>query len=269
MDTDQDRHFVGPDLGPDCLQRLSADNTSRQEVTFSSWTEFVLSEDTTAKSDNLGPRSGQNDGPDLGPDCLQRLSADDTSRQDLTSSSWTEFVLSKVTAKSDNLCKQFRPRSGQNVGSDLGPDCLQRFSADDTSRQELTSSSWTEFVLFEDATTKSDNLCKQFGPRSGQNVGSDLGPDCLQRFSADDTSRQELTSSSWTEFVLSEDATAKSDNLCKQFGPRSGQNVGPDLGQNCLQRLSADDTSRQELTFSSWIECVIWRRHRQICGKIQ
>ena len=30
----------------------------------------------------------------------------------------------------------------------------------------------------------------------------------------------------------------------KQFGSRSGQtNVGPDLGPNCLQRLSADNTS--------------------------
>ena len=25
LDPDQDRHFVGPDLGPSCLQRLSAD----------------------------------------------------------------------------------------------------------------------------------------------------------------------------------------------------------------------------------------------------
>ena len=30
LDSDQARHFVGPDLGPNCLQRLSADNTSRQ-----------------------------------------------------------------------------------------------------------------------------------------------------------------------------------------------------------------------------------------------
>ena len=27
---DQDRHFVGPDLGPNCLQRLSADDESRR-----------------------------------------------------------------------------------------------------------------------------------------------------------------------------------------------------------------------------------------------
>ena len=32
----------------------------------------------------------------------------------------------------------------------------------------------------------------------------------------------------------------------KQFGSRSDMTfVGPDLGPNCLQRLSADDTSKQ------------------------
>ena len=29
FDPDQARHFVGSDLGPNCLQRLSADDTSR------------------------------------------------------------------------------------------------------------------------------------------------------------------------------------------------------------------------------------------------
>ena len=32
LDPDQARHFVGPDLGPICLQRLWADNTSRQRI---------------------------------------------------------------------------------------------------------------------------------------------------------------------------------------------------------------------------------------------
>ena len=32
LDLDQARHFVGPDLGPNCLQRLSADDTCRQSV---------------------------------------------------------------------------------------------------------------------------------------------------------------------------------------------------------------------------------------------
>ena len=30
LDPDQTRHFVEPDLGPNCLQRLSADNKIRQ-----------------------------------------------------------------------------------------------------------------------------------------------------------------------------------------------------------------------------------------------
>ena len=30
LDPDQARHFVGPDLDANCLQRLSADDTSRQ-----------------------------------------------------------------------------------------------------------------------------------------------------------------------------------------------------------------------------------------------
>ena len=29
LDPDQARHFVGPDLGPNCLKRLSTDDTSR------------------------------------------------------------------------------------------------------------------------------------------------------------------------------------------------------------------------------------------------
>ena len=30
LDPDKDRHSVGPDLGPNCLQRLSADDKSRR-----------------------------------------------------------------------------------------------------------------------------------------------------------------------------------------------------------------------------------------------
>ena len=32
LDPNQDLHSFGPDLGPNCLQRLSADGTSRQRV---------------------------------------------------------------------------------------------------------------------------------------------------------------------------------------------------------------------------------------------
>ena len=32
LDPDQARHFVVPDLGPNCLQKLSADDNSRYRV---------------------------------------------------------------------------------------------------------------------------------------------------------------------------------------------------------------------------------------------
>ena len=32
LDPDQARHFVRPDLGTNCLQKLSADDTSKQRV---------------------------------------------------------------------------------------------------------------------------------------------------------------------------------------------------------------------------------------------
>ena len=32
LDPDQARHFVGPDLGPNCLQMLSAYDTGRSRV---------------------------------------------------------------------------------------------------------------------------------------------------------------------------------------------------------------------------------------------
>ena len=34
LDPDQDRHFVGPDLGPNCLQRSSADDKFETELKF-------------------------------------------------------------------------------------------------------------------------------------------------------------------------------------------------------------------------------------------
>ena len=33
LDPDQARHFVGPDMGPICLQRLSADGAKSKELT--------------------------------------------------------------------------------------------------------------------------------------------------------------------------------------------------------------------------------------------
>ena len=42
LDPDQDRRSVGPDLGPNCLQKLSADDTSRQRVKGTNSTVLVV-----------------------------------------------------------------------------------------------------------------------------------------------------------------------------------------------------------------------------------
>ena len=41
LDPDQARQNVGPDLGPNCLQRYSADDTSRQRVNGSMFVCFI------------------------------------------------------------------------------------------------------------------------------------------------------------------------------------------------------------------------------------
>ena len=48
LDRDQARHFVGPDQGPNCLLRLTADDTSRQRVNF----RYILYEPLTEKNVN-------------------------------------------------------------------------------------------------------------------------------------------------------------------------------------------------------------------------
>ena len=85
---DQDRHYVGPDLGPNCLQRLSAPPAMISFflcfmlLLFSS--DFfkislfkILSDTYTIRvSNSLGPDQDRHYvGLDLGPNCLHRLSA--------------------------------------------------------------------------------------------------------------------------------------------------------------------------------------------------
>ena len=42
LDPDQARHSVGPDLDPNCLQRLSADGVSTQRVKLSIyWQKYI------------------------------------------------------------------------------------------------------------------------------------------------------------------------------------------------------------------------------------
>ena len=47
LDPDQARRFVGPDLGPNCLQRLSADDTGRQRVETLISTSLIITNNAT------------------------------------------------------------------------------------------------------------------------------------------------------------------------------------------------------------------------------
>ena len=56
LDPDQEPHSIVPDLGPNCLQRIS----TKGDLTF-------------RMPNSLDPdQDRQNVGPDLGPNCLQR-----------------------------------------------------------------------------------------------------------------------------------------------------------------------------------------------------
>ena len=88
LDPDQARHFVGPDLGPNCWPRISADGASRQRVSrmliFLSKSSFLKNSfrNTIRVSNSLDPDQARHFvGPDLGPNCWPRISADGASRQ--------------------------------------------------------------------------------------------------------------------------------------------------------------------------------------------
>ena len=82
LDPDQARHFVRPDLGPNCLQRSSAEKASLKAVDYSltkgKITLFILMDCHIRRiSNNLDPDQARRYvEPDLGPNCLQRSSAE-------------------------------------------------------------------------------------------------------------------------------------------------------------------------------------------------
>ena len=64
LDLDQTKHFVGPDLGPNCLQRLSTDDTRGQrvkETTLNKETEIesIICVRDGEKKHASNPRDGQ------------------------------------------------------------------------------------------------------------------------------------------------------------------------------------------------------------------
>ena len=97
LDPDQDRRSVGPDLGPNCLHKLSADDKSHaaKYIDFS----FPLH---------------------AGPFCILLWFSK------LTFSNFQEHYQS---------VKQFDPDQDRpSVGSHLGPNCMHKLSADNKSR---------------------------------------------------------------------------------------------------------------------------------------
>ena len=89
LDPDQARHKVGPDLGPNCMQILLADDTkikALKELNIHTHVcaKILFNEEQHQSIKHFGSRSGPTlyrVRPDVGRNCFQRLSADNTSRQ--------------------------------------------------------------------------------------------------------------------------------------------------------------------------------------------
>ena len=80
LDPDLDRHFVSPDLGPNGLQRLSAEDIPLLSSAhfFQKYFFQKIFGNMIRVSNGLDPDLDRHfAGPDLGPNYLQRLSADD------------------------------------------------------------------------------------------------------------------------------------------------------------------------------------------------
>ena len=102
-----------------------------------------------------------------------------------------------------------------------------------------------KIIFFEKVFQEYLQCVKQFGSRSGPHVGPDLDPNCLQSLLADDTNHVSLC----FMVLLYADVFQnliflKTSFRTNSLDPdRARHNVGPDLGPNCLQSLSADDTN--------------------------
>ena len=127
LDLDQDRHYVGLDLGPNCLQRSSENDTSKQRVKQSCCYNTKLSTQRQSWS---------------GSKLFAKLSEDDTSRQRVR-----------------HLCS-YNTKLSTDSRSWSGSKLFAKLSENDTSRQRVKQSccyntkfstdsrSWSGFKLF-------------------------------------------------------------------------------------------------------------------------
>ena len=288
------------DLGPDCLPRLSADDTPDQ-AQWLIWVQTVC-QGYQQKTLQIRPndwsgsrlfakvisRRPSRSGPmiDLGPDCLPRLSADDTPDQ-AQWLIWVQTVCQGYQQKTlqirpndwsgsrlfANVISRRPSRSGPLI--DLGPDCLPRLSADDTPDQaqwliwvqtvcqgyqqmtlQIRPNDWSGSRLFA-------KVISRWHSRSGPMT--DLGPDCLPRLSAEDPPDQ----AQWLIWVQTVCQCYQQKTLqirpidwsgsrlfakvISRWHSRSGPMI--DLGPDCLPRLSADDTPDQA-RWLIWVQTV-------------
>ena len=84
--------------------------------------------------------------------------------------------------------------------------------------------------------------------RSRQNVGPDLGPNCLKELSADDNVMLKFYAKLNTSVQLQHVITSKCQTVLTPI--RSGQNVGPYLGPNYLKGYQQMKMSCLSLTQS-------------------
>ena len=114
FDPDRDLHSIGPDLGPNCLQRLIFINPIHAGYFFMILLSYLLIfffkinffktffQEHYQIAKGLDPYQDRiTFGPDLGPNCLQRLSADNNSHHK------QEFCISFCFSKIDLVILKF------------------------------------------------------------------------------------------------------------------------------------------------------------------
>ena len=151
LDPDQARHSVGPDLGPNCLQKISTDNTSRQRVKVSSvYSDQMISEGTCFSGKK--PSSCQ-------CFCPKNLC-------------FCQRLLHIFKCTPDDFyrgVKHYEPKSDCSLRSSLIWDHIVCNIGYQSTSGHVKQ---TSFVVKDrkrvnSLPTTADNLCKQFGPRPG------------------------------------------------------------------------------------------------------
>ena len=128
LDIVQARQFVGPGLGPNSCQMLSADDKGSMLyfplLNFSKFTFQKIFHNNNHSVKQLVSRTGSNFvGPGLGPNSLKRLSADDKSCMFYFRLLFSKiYFFKKLFQNNNQSVKRLGSRIGSNIaGPDPGP----------------------------------------------------------------------------------------------------------------------------------------------------